>query len=39
VRGSRRGTTCSLPAPPPVWGGSPARFYRDTIRRCRVVTR
>ena len=36
---SKRSNTCSLPTPPPSWRGSPAAYYRDTIRRCKVVTR
>ena len=31
--------TCSLPSPPETWGGTPARYYRDILTRCRVVTR
>ncbi len=36
---STRSNTCSLPRPPRSWRGSPARYYRDTIVRCRVVPR
>jgi hypothetical protein len=32
-------TTCSLPTPPRTWRGSPVRYYRDTLIRCRVVMR
>ena len=32
-------TACSLPIPPRTWRGSPAGYYRDTLIRCRVVTR
>ena len=32
-------TTCSLPEPPSRWRGKPARYYRDTLIRCAVVTR
>jgi hypothetical protein len=37
--GSKPRTTCSLPTPPRTWRGSPVRYYRDTLIRCRVVTR
>jgi hypothetical protein len=37
-KGSSR-TVCSLPAPPSTWLGKPARYYRNTLARCRVVTR
>ena len=36
---SKRSNTCSLPTPPRSWRGKPAGYYRDTIARCRVVTR
>jgi hypothetical protein len=31
--------TCYVPRPPRSWRGKPARYYRDTLIRCRVVTR
>ena len=36
---SKRSNVCSLPVPPRSWRGGPAAYYRDTIARCRVVTR
>ncbi len=36
---SKKRNSCSVPIPPRTWRGSPARFYRDRIRHCRVVTR
>ena len=39
---ARRGGTrarCILPIPPRDWRGSAARYYRDSLTRCRVVTR
>jgi hypothetical protein len=38
-KGSKSRTVCSVPAPPTTWGGKPARYYRDRLIRCRVVTR
>ena len=38
-KGAGARTTCYLPTPPRSWRGTPVRYYRDTLIRCRVVTR
>ena len=38
-KGTGARTTCYLPTPPRTWLGKPVRYYRDTLIRCRVVTR
>ena len=38
-KGGKASTTCYLPTPPRSWRGKPVRYYRDTLIRCRVVTR
>jgi hypothetical protein len=38
-KGTGARTTCYLPTPPRTWRGKPVRYYRDTLIRCRVVTR
>ena len=39
VRRAKARTTCYLPTPPRAWRGEPVRYYRDTLIRCRAVTK
>ena len=39
ARAGSRATVCSVPKPATWYRGKPARYYRDVIVRCRVMTR